>query len=325
MSFYDHLVMQTQMNFYNYHSIYAQGKVPYELSMKEPLPYKEQIKHLVTSIKEADCVMVGGASGLSSAGGGDFYYEDTQSFRQYFGKFVKKYGFKGAFAGMLHPYKTREEYWAFLATFLYTTQHAPVRKPYLDLDELLKGKDFFILTTNQDAQFVKLYEEEKVSQIQGEQRFFQCSKCCCDDVWDAIEPVEKMIQAMGDDTKVPTELIPRCSHCGEEAFTWERGYGNFLQGTRYEKEYEKVSQYLLEHKDKKILFLELGVGRMTPMFIQEPFWNLTLTLKDATYISVNDKYDFLPKQIEDKGMVIVEDIGKVLEDAVSFKKEKINE
>ena len=70
----------------------------------------------------------------------------------------------------------------------------------------------------------------------------------------------------------------------------------------------------MNNKEKKILFMELGVGRMTPMFIQEPFWNLTAILPDTFYIGVNDKYDFLPEQIEDKGTVIVENIAKVLED-----------
>lgn len=53
----------------------------------------------------------------------------------------------------------------------------------------------------------------------------------------------------------------------------------------------------------------------TPMFIQEPFWNLTLSLPKARYIAVNDRYDFLPKEIEDRGMVIVGDIARVLKDA----------
>ena len=35
----------------------------------------------------------------------------------------------------------------------------------------------------------------------------------------------------------------------------------------------------------------------------------------ARYIAVNDKYDFLPKQLEDKGMTIVADIAQVLRDA----------
>ena len=232
------------------------------------------------------------------------------SYRKYFGKYAEKYGFKGAFDGMFRQWDDRAEFWGYLATFLHTTQTAPIREPYLNLDAMLKGKDFFVLTTNQDTQFVKLYPESKVAEIQGDHRFFQCAACCTDDTWDAVKPVAEMMDAMGEGTSIPKTMIPRCPHCGGEAFPWVRGYGNFLQGKKYDEQYEKISHYVLEHKEKKILFLEFGVGRMTPMFIQEPFWNLTLSLPRARYIAVNDKYDFLPRQLEDKGMVIVADIAK---------------
>ena len=70
MNFYDDLVMQTQMNYSKYYPIYASGSTPYQLTDKKPLPYSEQIHRLVQEVKEADCVVVGGASGLSAAGGG---------------------------------------------------------------------------------------------------------------------------------------------------------------------------------------------------------------------------------------------------------------
>lgn len=315
MSFYEDLVTRTQMNYQRYYSVYASGRTPYELTDRKPLSYSEQIARLVQEIKEADCVVVGGASGLSAAGGGDFYYEDNASYRKYFGKFAEKYGFKGAFDGMFRQWDDRAEFWGYLATFLHTTQTAPIREPYQNLDALLKGKDFFVLTTNQDTQFVKIYPENKVAEIQGDHRFFQCVNCCTDDTWDAVKPVKEMIAAMGEGTAIPASMIPRCPHCGEEAFPWVRGYGNFLQGKKYEEQYEKISRYVLEHKEKKMLFLEFGVGRLTPMFIQEPFWNLTLSFPHARYIAVNDKYDFLPKQLEEKGMVIVSDIAQVLRDA----------
>ncbi len=38
------------------------------------------------------------------------------------------------------------------------------------------------------------------------------------------------------------------------------------------------------------------------------------TLPGAFYIAVNAQYAFLPEQIEEKGFVICEDIGRVLED-----------
>lgn len=315
MTFYENWVTQAQQNYSMYYQLYQQGGTPYQMSHKAKPAWEEQIRQAAKAISEADAILVGGASGLSAAGGGDFYYSDTPSFYQAFGRFAKKYGVKNAFEGSFRHWDTPNEKWAFLATFLYTTQTAPVREPYKDLDTILKGKDFFVLTTNQDTQFMKLYPEDKVAEIQGDHRFFQCSRQCTDEVWDAVEPVKKMIESLGEDkTAVPDELIPRCPHCGAEAFPWVRGYGNFLEGKKYQEQYQKVSDWIEQHADKKILFLELGVGRITPMFIQEPFWNLTLAFPHAKYLSVNNKYDFLPEQIEDKGQVIVGDIAKVLKE-----------
>ncbi len=316
MTFYEQLVNETQMNYMVYRGVYASGGTAETLSTKESLPYTKQVDELVKKIKDAEVIIVGGASGLSAAGGGDFYYEDNESYRKYFGKYAKKYGFKGAFAGTFARWNSRTEYWGYLATFLHTTINAEVRKPYIDLDKILKDKEFFILTTNQDTQFMKLYPENKVAEIQGDHRFFQCSRCCSDYTWDSVEIVNNLIEKMGDDTSIPEDMIPRCPNCGAEAFPWVRGYGNFLTQSKYEGEYKKISDYILKNKNKKILFLELGVGRITPMFIQEPFWRLTEKLPNSYYISINKDYNFLPKSIENRGMVIVHDIGKVLSDAV---------
>lgn len=316
---YEDLVMQTQMNYSSYYPIYAQGGTAVPLSKKKPLPYDEQIEILAQKIKEADHIIVGGASGLSAAGGGDFYYTDSPSFYKYFGKFAKKYGIKGAFNGMGYQWKTREEFWAYLSTFLHTTLHAPIRKPFKDLQKILKGKDYFILTTNQDTQAIKAFPENKVAEIQGDHRFFQCSRQCTDDVWDATKAVDEMYEAMGDGTAIPSNMIPRCPHCGAEAFPWVRGYGNFLEGAKYHEEYQKITDDLDKHMKKhdKILFLELGVGRLTPMFIQEPFWELTAQLPGAYDIAVNRDYQFLPQKIENKGIAIKADLAQVLDDVLA--------
>lgn len=203
-----------------------------------------------------------------------------------------------------------------------TTLNAPVREPYLYLDKILKDREFFILTTNQDTQFVKIYPDEKVAQIQGDHRYFQCAKPCCDEIWESREIIDSLIEAQGDGLTIPQELIPRCAHCGGEAFPRVRGYGNFLQGTRYQAEYDKISHYIEAHKYKKILLLELGVGRMTPMFIQEPFWHLSALLPHTRYVGVNDKYAFLPSTIEDKGMTITANINDVLRDTRDYLAEK---
>jgi NAD-dependent SIR2 family protein deacetylase len=316
---YDDLVTASQMNYSRYGMLYARGGTAFKLSEKPMPSYEEQIEILSKKIDEADHIVIGAASGLSAAGGGDFYYTDSPSFYKYFGKFNKKYGIKGAFAGMQYPFPTREEYWGYLATFLYTTQHAGIRSPYKTLQKLLKDKDYFIITTNQDTQAIKAFPEDHVAELQGDHRFFQCSRACTDDTWDAVKPVEDMVKAMGDGTAVPKELIPRCPHCGAEAFPWVRGYGNFLQGKKYDEQYEKATKDIWKHRHDKILFLELGVGRMTPMFIQEPFWLLTKELPDAYDVMINLQYQMLPEMIENKGTAIKGDLDKVLSDAAKYK------
>ncbi len=50
------------------------------------------------------------------------------------------------------------------------------------------------------------------------------------------------------------------------------------------------------------------------MFIQEPFWKLTLSLPKPRYIGINNQYNFLPKEIED--------IAKVLADGAAGIRQK---
>lgn len=141
MNFYEELVVETQRrNYARYYSVYARGGTPYRLTENPPLSYEEQIAAFVREVEAADCILVGGASGLSAAGGGDFYYANTPSFRKHFGKFADKYHFAGAFNGMRAPFESREEYWGYLATFLHTTQTAPLRAPYQDMTRFFKAR-----------------------------------------------------------------------------------------------------------------------------------------------------------------------------------------
>lgn len=87
MTFYEQLVLQSQQSFQSNYPIYAQGKTPIKLSTKRQDSYETQIEKFSQMINEAEYIVIGGASGLSAAGGGDFYYTDTPSFYENFGKF----------------------------------------------------------------------------------------------------------------------------------------------------------------------------------------------------------------------------------------------
>lgn len=278
--------------------------------------YEEKIQVLLEKIKEADAIVVGAASGMSAATGYRFWYQNDDIFMNEFEDFYKKYGFTGTFNGFYHPYKTKEERWAFIARLVHILYELPPGFAYYDLMGLLKGRNYHILTTNQDMQFTKIEKEENVSTIQGDWRYFQCSRRCHDEIYYNKDQIYEMNAAI-DDTHLPTELIPKCPKCGADMEPWVRGY-TFLEGKKYKEEYRKLNVFLEENMNNNILFLELGVGRMTPMFIQEPFWNLTYRLPKAFYITINPNDAMIPSELKNKGLAIHEDIAAVLKDALEL-------
>lgn len=273
------------------------------------------VEKLADKIQNADAVLVGAAAGMSASCGYNFFYQNDALFQKYLGAFHQKYGFTGAFNGFYYRYPSPEAHWAFLARMCYMQYECPTGKPYYDLMGLLKNKNYHIMTTNQDFQFTRVVPEEKLSAIQGDSRYYQCSRRCHDEIYFNKEMVYEMNAAIDENLCIPSELIPRCPKCGVEMEPWVRGY-TFLEGKKYRDEYRKIHDFLECNKGRRVLFLELGVGRMTPMFIQEPFWNLTWTLPHAFYITINPKDAILPKQLSEKGLAIKEDIAVVLRDAL---------
>lgn len=113
--------------------------------------YSEQIDRLKNEIEHADAIVVGAGAGMSTSAG--FTY-DGERFERNFADFHKKYGFTDMYSGGFYPYNSLEEYWAWWSRHIYVNRYdIEVGQPYADLLELVKDKDYFVLTTNVDHQF----------------------------------------------------------------------------------------------------------------------------------------------------------------------------
>ena len=211
------------------------------------------VKMFLDRIKDAEAICIGAGAGLSTAGGHMFWYKRDDTFVKVFGELEKKHGYHNAFEGYHHYYQTPQERWAYLATLDHFILEAPTTKPYFDLYELVKDKNYFIVTTNQDCQFFGAFPEEKVSEIQGSHSKIQCAIPCHDQVYDGKKAFNELYKNIKD-CEVPFDLIPKCPKCGGLMEPWVRGY-TFLEGTRYKKEYKKWSNFIEVNKHKKILFL----------------------------------------------------------------------
>lgn len=264
------------------------------------------IKHLRQKIDEAEAIVVGGASGMSAASGFRFYYMDDKVYKQIAGGLREKYQ-KFSMYDLLYDYRLdASERWAMLLRTIHYIYESPTGETYTDLARLLKGKSYYVATTNQDAQFFRVFPDNKITRIQGDWRYFQCSEPCHDAIYYNKEMVYNLIGHIEGD-RLPERLIPRCAHCGKELAPWVRSR-EFLEGNFYQQEMERYTQFLRSNLKKKTLFLELGVGMMTPMFIKEPFMNMVYQWPDATYAVINPKDAYVPREIATKSVVVKDDI-----------------
>ena len=217
------------------------------------------------------------------------------------------------YSGGFYPYKTLEEYWAYWSRYIYLNRYMDPPKPvYEDLLELIKDKDYFVLTTNVDHCFQKAeFEKERLFYTQGDYGLFQCSEPCCQETWDNEEIIGEMIRRQ-DHMKIPRDLVPHCPHCGKPLTMNLRADDTFVQDEGWYQASRRYSRFLTAHQDRKILFLELGVGYNTPVIIKYPFWQMTAKNPKAVYACVNYGDAAAPGEIAKQAICIDGDIGSVL-------------
>ena len=273
--------------------------------------YSEGIGRLKEAVKETDAVMIGAGSGLSASAG--FTYSGER-FEKYFGDFIAKYHIRDMYSGGFYTYPALEEYWAWWSRHIYYNRYVDAPRPvYPALYELVKDKDYFVLTTNVDHQFQKAgFDKKRLFYTQGDYGLWQCSKPCHQKTYDNEDAVQKMITEQRD-MKIPTELIPKCPVCGAPMTMNLRCDGTFVQDEGWYAASERYNDFICRHKETHILFLELGVGGNTPGIVKFSFWRMTAENPKATYACVNLGEACAPTEIRHRSIYINADIGKVLE------------
>lgn len=284
------------------------------------MKYRNNIEKVLKWIDEAEAVVIGGASGMSTACGFD-YYNHSPFFKKYFSDFGKIYNEQSCWQLIYHNYRSHEERWAYLGRGGSVMLDLPVGQTYKDLYELVGNKNYYIITTNQDAQFSKIFDPEKIFTIQGDAHWLQCSHRCHDKIYPADEILHKLNNSIVDG-KIPTELIPRCPVCGEVMEPWIKSF-IFQYGSYWYEQEEKYENFLKQNRDKKILFLGLGIGRMTPEFIKHPFLNMTYSWPNSKLVLLNKGEPAAPIAIADRTVSMDVDILETLQDMVKIKRELV--
>lgn len=290
-------------------------------TLKSTKDYYKQIKTLRSYIDHADGIVIGAGAGLSSSAG--LKYDGSRFYDNFF-DFAKKYGLEDMYLAGFYPYETLEEYWAYWSRHIYLNRYySKVGTVYKELLQLVKDKDYFVITTNVDHCFQKAgFDKQRLFYSQGDYGLWQCSKACHLKTYDNQVLVKKMVEEQKD-MKIPTALIPYCPYCGLPMTMNLRIDGTFVQDEGWYNAAERYYQFLKNHKDHYVLFLELGVGNNTPTIIKYPFWNFTAKNKNAMYACINNQSAYCPPQIEKQSVFIKLDIARVIKDILSYKNDDI--
>jgi NAD-dependent SIR2 family protein deacetylase len=242
--------------------------------------YDKQINILKNQLDQADAVLIGAGSGLSTAAG--FTYSGER-FQKYFGDFAEKYGISDIYSGGFYPFENPETYWAWWSRHIYFNRY--VKAPfdvYETLLSLVNDKDYFVLTTNVDHQFqMNGFDKKRLFYTQGDYGLLQSVNPKIRKTYDNREIVFQMMKAQGfvqDENgvfqvpadgklkmEVPSELIPKCPDDGSEMTMNLRSDDTFVQDDGWYAAANRYQDFVRRHEQAQMLYLELGVGMNTPV------------------------------------------------------------
>ncbi len=274
--------------------------------------YSSRILQAKQAIKQADYIIIGAGSGLSTAAG---LLYSGEKFEKDFREFIEKYHFDNLYSASFYEFKTQEEKWAFFAKMIKLNRYneKPL-KLYQELYEIVKNKEYFVLSTNVDGQFYNSgFGKDKVFEVQGDYSYLQCENACHNKLYDNKELVEKWLRNTKN-CKIPSDLVMKCPVCGGNMDMNLRKDANFVQDENWYRQSEKYEDFLSRSKGKNVVLLEIGVGFNTPGIIRFPFERMTAISEKTTLIRINKDYPNPMLEIKNKTISFDEDTNKIIED-----------
>ncbi len=274
------------------------------------MEFEARIGQAKALLENAECVVIGGGAGLSSAAG--LQYGGARFFA-HFSDWNAAYGMTDMYTAGFYPFRTQEEKWAYWSRHILVNRFDPPALPlYRTLLGLVAHKDYFVITTNVDAQFEKAgFAGERIFAVQGDYGFLQCAKGCHDRLY-PDEALMRRMQAAEQGLRIPKELVPKCPVCGKEMEVHIRKDAYFVQDAAWDAANRRYEAFLEHARDKKTVLLELGVGFNTPGIIRFPFERLTNRRRETHLIRINADFPAPIEENAKKTVSFSEDLADVL-------------
>lgn len=286
------------------------------------------IQKLQEVLSIADAVLIGAGAGMSTSAGFDY---EGKRFNRYFSDFETTFGFHDMYTGGFYPFPDLETFWGYWSRVIWVNRYMPIpNSTYTNLLNLVKDKDYFVITTNVDHCFQKSgFNKSKLYYMQGDYGLFQCSNGCHNKTYDNKQTIIDMLESQGfqifsdfdltpidSKTKstIDSDLIPICPMCGRPMTTNLRIDDSFVEDEGWHCANARYQKFLNKHKNSNVLLLEIGVGFNTPGIIKYPFWKFAKSNKKWTYACINKDQAYVPETIKENSICFNSDIDLLLSD-----------
>lgn len=270
----------------------------------------ERIAHVGRLIADADYILIGAGAGLSAAAGLDYAGKE---FEREFQPWIDRYGITDLYSSSFYPFKTEEERWAYWAKHIWFSRfRTGGTELYHNILQLIKGKEYFVITTNVDAQFEKTeFAKEKIFATQGDYAYLQARNGSTKTLV-YNESWVKQALAATIDCRVPTELIPHHPLTGELMSPNLRCDDTFVEDERWHRQKEAYHEFVGKAWGHKLLLLEFGVGFNTPSIIRFPFEQMAASNSNISLVRFNRDYPQLMQENVFNFTCFTEELGDVV-------------
>ena len=291
--------------------------------MTSTVSYSERIEALKKAIKEADHIIIGAGSGLSTAAGIDYAGED---FRREFAPWIERYGITDLYTSSFYPFATEEEKWAYWAKHIWFSRYRTgATELYKQLHQTFPNA--FVVTTNVDGQFeLAGFPKERIFATQGDYCWFQPAsgspKTLVDNrewvmrVLPLIESTSQQVngstsQRVNERINIPTEMIPTMPDGAPVAMNL-RVDETFVEDFRWHQQAKRYTDFVQQTSQTNLLLLEFGIGYNTPGIIRLPFEQMAQRFPNTTLVRFNR--DNPESYIQDlpRFIAFTEDIDSIL-------------
>lgn len=189
-------------------------------------------------------------------------------------------------------------------------ENAILDRSYQNLFNLVRDKNYFIVTTNIDDRIWNTdFDSTRIVAPCGGFRYMQCENNCNHELYDSSQFLMNAEEFRGihsDDLFIKEFKTLKCPQCGSNLVFCNKNAKNYNEKI-YLSQWEVYTAWMQKTLNKKVCILELGEGLKYPTVIRWPFEKIAYLNQKAVLIRIHSKLYQLTEELKERAYSISSD------------------